>query len=78
MILEQWKNGLKRGWFDKVTGYLSKTLKKQQYQMYCGVIRYPVNTQEKNIDKILKYLINRLLTKRLKIKIKSSHRFAYF
>lgn len=69
--VEKW---LKK-WFDKVTGYLSKTLKKQQYQMYCGVIRYPVNTQEKNIDKILKYLS---IASNKAINIKSSHRFAYF
>lgn len=40
----------------KVKDMRSKILKEQHFNCYMGIIRYPINTREKNIDRIYQYL----------------------
>ncbi|HBT59737.1 MAG TPA: hypothetical protein DEA45_02810 [Acholeplasmataceae bacterium] len=53
--------------FKTIDGLESRTLKKQRYLLNLGILRYPINTEEKNLDKLMKYLSIALLkSKRLK------------
>lgn len=69
--VEKWINSF----FKSIMSYESTTLKKQTYMMNIGIIRYPINTEEKNIDKVLKYLSIALVKSK---RIKEGFKYQYF
>lgn len=59
----------------KIKEFQSKILAEQSFEAYMGVIRYPINTRERNIERIYQYLslsLNKAKT------IEKNKRYSYF
>lgn len=61
--------------YKTIDGLESTTLKKQRYLLNLGILRYPINTEEKNLDKLMKYLSIALLKSK---RIKEGLKYQYF